>query len=94
MPREVVAHGVGSLQVPVYVTISTGRHSPDAEQVHVTTKRGNKEEDVGLFPWIKMHGVRVRYSKYDAYKQSTIYDDNKVTFLTTGAWSVEVEPPE
>lgn len=93
MPRKVIAHGVRSLQVPGYLTISTGKHSPDNEKVHVTIKYGNKEEELGLFPWVKMHGVRTTYRKDGSHKISTIYDDNRATMRITGAWKVEVEPP-
>lgn len=93
MSREVIAHGVGSPEVPTYVTILTGKHSPDPELVLVTTKRGNTIENLGASPWQKMHGVRVSYRKYNAEKRTTIYYDNKVTIMTTGAWKVEVELP-
>lgn len=93
MARKVIAHGVGSKEVPTYITVYTGRHAPTPELVMVTTKRGNTVENMGSFPWQKMHGIRVAYMKYDAYKQTTIYDDNQVTMMSTGAWSVEVEPP-
>jgi len=94
MSRKVVAHGIRSLQVPGYLTISTGKHSPDAERVHVSIKYGNKEDELGLFDWVKMHGVRVTYMRDGSYKRTTIYDDNHVTMRITGDWRVEVEPPE
>lgn len=93
MPRKVIAHGVRSLQVPGYLTINTGKHSPDPEKVEVKLKYGNTEEDLGTFPWQKMHGVRVTYRKHASLKRTTIYDDNSVTMLVTGEWRVEVEPP-
>lgn len=93
MAREVIAHGVGSPEVPTYVTVSAGIPPADPELVHIVTTRGNKVEGFGEFPWQKMHGVRVSYRKYDAEKRTTIYHGNKVTIMATGAWKVEVEPP-
>ena len=93
MARTTIAHGVRSLQVPGYVTIKTGKYSADNEKVEVSIKYGNKEDDLGLFGWQKMHGVRVNM-RDNAYKQTTIYDDNHVTIRTTGEWKVAVESPE
>ncbi|MBA7589335.1 hypothetical protein ES708_31417 [subsurface metagenome] len=94
MPRKVIAHGVKSLQVPGYLTVKTGIHSPDPMLVDVSIKYGNTEEQLGLFEWTKMHGVRVTYRKDGALKIATIYDDHRVTMRVTGEWKVEVEPPE
>ena len=75
------------------MTIKTGKHSSDPEKVQISIKYGNKEDELGLFPWQKMHGVRATYMKHSAHKQTTIYDDNYVTLLVTGEWKVAVEPP-
>lgn len=93
MPRKTIAHGVRSLQVPGYITVLTGKYSPDADKVHLSIKYGNKEEELGLFDYQKMHGVRVAYDKDGLYRYTTIYSPNRVTIRTTGAWRVEVEPP-
>ena len=93
MAHEVIAHGVASVHVPEYITINTGKYSPDAEKVQIIKKWGNKEEELGLFSWIKMHGVRVDYHKHGAYKLTTLYDDSTTTILATGAWHVWVEKP-
>lgn len=93
MAFEVIAHGAASLQVPEYITVNTGKYSPDAEKVQVIKRWGNKEEELGLFPWVKMHGVKIDYHKHDAYKRTTLYDNNTVTVMATGAWKVSVEKP-
>ncbi len=90
MAHEVIAHGAASLQVPEYITINTGRYSPDAEKVQVIKKWGNKEEELGLFPWVKMHGVKIDYNKHDRYLRTTVYDDHTTTIQATGAGRVAV----
>lgn len=93
MAHEVIAHGAASVHVPEYITINTGKYSPDAEKVQVLRKWGNKEEEVGLFPWAKMHGVKIDYHKFDRYMRTTLHDDSTTTILATGAWHVRAEPP-
>ena len=93
MAHEVVAHGAASLQVPEYVTINTGRYSPDAEKVQVIKRWGNREEELGLYPWVKMHGVKVDYHRHDRYLRTTLFDNTTTTILATGAWKVRVEKP-
>jgi hypothetical protein len=88
-----IASGAASLQVPSYVTINTGKYSPDPLKVQVILRRGNTITEIGLYPWVKMHGVKADYHKHGSYKRTTIYDDNSVTFQATGAWSVSVETP-
>ena len=93
MAHETVAHGAASLQVPEYITVNTGKYSPDAEKVQVIKTWGNKEEELGLFPWMKMHGVKIDYNKFDRYMRTTLHDDSTTTIHATGAWHVKVEKP-
>lgn len=93
MSYEVIAHGVASVHVPTYVTVMTGKNSDDPEVVTVLTLRGNKEGEPIYSGWVPMHGVRATYDKDGSHKKTTIYDDSKVTFRTTGAWKLEVQKP-
>jgi len=89
---QMIAQGYGSLQLPEYVTINTGKYSPDAEKVQVVVRRGNKERELGLFSWVKMSGVRVSYHRHGRYLRTTLHDNTSTTILATREWKVQAEP--
>lgn len=91
--RQTVSSGAGSLQLPEYITVSTGKHSKKEDNVQVVTQKGNTIAPPVYSPWNTMFGVRVSYEKDKKYITTTIYDDNEVQIRSTGAWKVEVELP-
>jgi len=93
--RITVLAGAGSLQLPEYVTIRTGKYSEMSDNIEVFTQKGNTNGESVFSPWNTMHGVRVSYDQNGRWITTTIYDDNEVRIRATGAWRVEVElPPE
>jgi len=93
MVLTTIASGNGTLQLPEYVTIKTGRYSSIPENIEVTTRKGNTFSEPIFSPWVPMHGTKIFYRKHDANKFSTIHDNSFVTFMATGAWKVRVEKP-
>lgn len=93
MALKVVASGSASIYVPNYITVSTGKFTSMPDQVKVTVRMGNTTLEPVYAAWNKLHGVRVTYRKFESEKKTTVYDDNSVEFMATGAWRVEVEEP-
>lgn len=88
-----VASGNGTLQLPEYVTVKTGKYSDIEDNVEILTLKGNTEGDPVFSSWVPMHGVKIFYRLHDSNRWATIHDNNKVTFQSTGAWKVQVEKP-
>lgn len=92
--RVTIASGIGTLQLPEYVTVRTGKHSDMDDNLEVTVRKGNTTTNPVFSRWVPMHGVRVFYRSYYKNKVSTVYDDASVTFIATGPWKVQVELPK
>lgn len=93
--RTTIASGSGKLQLPQYVTVSTGKHSEMEDRVEIVVREGNTIHDPVYSEWVPLHGAQVKYHKHGKWVTTTVTDDHTVQFMATGAWTVRVElPPE